>query len=84
MPEDVKTIEDLFPDAPEYSVPLPQDELRLLSSLPDHHPHETVQEVEQDDEAACRRLEKRGLVKVHRWKDDPIAVRPTMYAGRLS
>jgi hypothetical protein len=23
-------------------------------------------------------------VKVHRWKDDPIAHRPTMYAGRLA
>jgi hypothetical protein len=71
---------DLFPEAPSFPPALPGDELRLLASLP---AYDTVQEISVEDEAACRRLERRGLVKVHRWKDDPIAIRPTLYAGRL-
>lgn len=70
----------LFERLPEFPPALPDDELRLLATLPDY---DTVREIEPDEEAACRRLEKRGLVKVHRWKDDPIAIRPTMHAGRL-
>jgi len=71
---------DLFPDLPEFALPLPQDELRLLASLPEW---ETVLEIAQEDEAACRRLERRGLVKVHRWKADPVSLRATMYAGKV-
>ena len=75
---------DLFGgNLPKCQLPLPQDELRLLVRLPIYGPQKTMQAIEQDDEATCRRLEKRSLVKVHRWKDDPIASRPTLYAGRL-
>ena len=74
----------LFPFLRSHPPALPDDELRLLRDLPlytDNDP--VVRAVEQEDEATCRRLERRGLVKVHRWKDDPIATRPTLYAGRL-
>lgn len=75
---------ELFQDLPRFPVALPDDELRLLATLPDYDPiTQEVMEIDQDDEAAARRLEKRGLIKVHRWKDDPIAIRLTMYAGRL-
>jgi hypothetical protein len=70
----------LFGDLPVFPAALPQDEMALLASLPTW---DTVEEVRQENEAAARRLEKRGLIKIHRWKDDPIAIRPTMYAGRL-
>lgn len=76
MPDEL----ELFADLPEFPVALPDDELRLLARLP---VYDTTQEIDWEDEAACRRLEKRGLVKVHRQKDDPIAMRPTMYAGKL-
>jgi hypothetical protein len=72
---------DLFPSLPDDPAPLAHDEASLLADLPIW---DTVQAVPDDKEAICRRLEKRGLVKVHRWKDDPIAIRPTMYAGRLA
>ncbi len=64
--------------------PLDAEAAALLVSLPDYNDCEAVQAIDDADEAACRRLERRGLVKVHRWKDDPIAHRPTMYAGRLA
>lgn len=70
----------LFGDLPTYPVELPADERLLLASLPIW---DAVAQVGYLDEAACRRLEKRGLVKVHRWKDDPITIRPTLYAGKL-
>ena len=73
----------LFGEMPDHPAPLPRDEVTLLASLPLYGADQCVREVALDEEAACRRLEKRGLVKVHRWKDDPIAVRRTMYAGRL-
>lgn len=71
---------DLFPDAPRFSVTLPEDELRVLSYLPDW---EAVTRIDDRDEAAARRLEKRGLIKLHRWKDDPIAIRAALYGGKL-
>ena len=71
---------DLFPDAPQFPPALPDDELRLLASLPIY---DTTREIDWCEEAAARRLEKRGLIKIHRQKDDPIAIRPTMYAGKL-
>lgn len=70
----------LFNNLPEFPVALPDDELRLLSRLPEY---ERVQEVAEEDHAACRRLERRGLVKVQREKSDPVAMRPTWYAGKL-
>lgn len=70
----------LFPDLPDDPAPLPREEAALLARLPFW---QTVEEIPEQDEAACRRLLKRGLVKIHRWKDDPIAIRPTMYAGRV-
>lgn len=74
----------LFGELPQGDLPLDAEAAALLVSLPDYADRQSVQAIDQNDEAACRRLEKRGLVKVHRWKDDPIAIRPTMYAGRVS
>ena len=71
---------DMFPDAPRFPPSLPDDEISLLAKLPDW---DTVTKVDEDDEPAARRLEKRGLIKMHRWKDDDLAIRPTMYAGKL-
>jgi hypothetical protein len=73
----------LFPALPAFPAALPADELALLASLPEYGENECVQEIEPHEEAPCRRLEKRGLVKVHRWKDDPCAMSTTMYAGKL-
>lgn len=70
----------LFDAPPQFPPALPDDELRLLASLPDY---DTVRELAPEEAAAARRLERRGLVKLHRWKDDPIAIRPILYAGRL-
>lgn len=74
----------LFENLPQFPPALPDDELRLLAKLPDYSDRQSVTAVNEDEEAACRRLEKRGLIKVHRWKDDPVAYRPTLYAGKLS
>jgi hypothetical protein len=71
----------LFEDLPEFPSALPGDELRLLAHLPEW---DTVEAIEPEDEAAARRLERRGLVRLHRWKDDPISIRPTLYGGKLS
>jgi hypothetical protein len=76
--------DSLFGDLPAFPPALPEDELRLLAILPNYGPDETVQEIDQGDEAACRRLERRGLIKVKRWKDDPVGVRRTLYAGRTA
>jgi len=71
-------------DLPQRDVPLDSEAAALLVSLPDYSDRQSVQAIDQADEAACHRLERRGLVKVHRWKDDPISIRPTMYAGRVA
>lgn len=73
---------DLFGNLPDDPAPLHPDDAALLASLPIYP---TVQEIDWDTqaEAACRRLEKRGHVKIHRWKTDSINIRPTMYVGRL-
>ncbi len=70
----------LFGDLPDDPAPLARDEKVLLADLPIYP---MTQAVSQRDEGCCRRLERRGLVKVHREKDDPIAIRATFYAGRL-
>jgi hypothetical protein len=70
----------LFGELPDDPVPLHPDDAALLASLP---VYPTVAEMGVDLEARCRRLERRGLVKIHRWKNDPIAIWPTMYVGRL-
>jgi hypothetical protein len=72
----------LFANLPDDPAPLPPIDAALLASLPTYP---TVQEIGWDTqaEAACRRLEKRGYVKVHRWKTDTINIRPTMHVGRL-
>lgn len=73
----------LFPALPDDPVPLPPDDAALLARLPLYGVDQCIEQIAEEDEAICHRLERRGLVKLHRWKDDPIAVRPTMYAGRL-
>jgi hypothetical protein len=72
----------LFGELPDDPVPLHPDDAVLLASLP---VYPAVEEMDWDIdlEARCRRLERRGLVKIHRWKNDPIAVRPSMNVGRL-
>lgn len=71
---------DMFPGAPQFPPKLPDDELRVLRYLPDW---DTVTEIHEGDAAAARRLEKRGLVKLRRWKDDPIQYMPTLYGGKM-
>lgn len=69
---------ELFGLLPDDYAPLPPNEAAFLAELP---VWPTTQEVE--DETICRRLERRGLVKVERHKADPIAIRPIWYAGRV-
>jgi hypothetical protein len=71
---------DLFGDLPAFPPALPDDELRLLAALPER---DEVQEIEQQDWATARRLQRRGLIKIHRWLDDPAGTFRTMYAERL-
>ena len=70
----------LFGDLPDDPAPLPSSDAGLLASLPIYP--ETVA-LDDWDEASARRLERRGVIKIHREKSDPIAHRPTWYAGRL-
>jgi hypothetical protein len=72
----------LFGDLPDDPAPLDPDDAALLHDLPIYP---ETQEIDWDMavEARCRRLERRGLVKIERHKNDPIAIRPTMYAGRV-
>jgi hypothetical protein len=77
--------EELFQTLPAFPPSLPDEELALLRSLPLYDSeNQTVREIDADEERVARRLERKGLIKVHRWKDDPLAIRPTLYAGRLS
>lgn len=70
----------LFGMLPDDPAPLAADDAAFLASLPIYG---TVQEVLAKDEPTCLRLERRGMVKVHRWKTDPIALRPSLHVGRL-
>jgi hypothetical protein len=70
----------LFGDLPDDPTPLDPDDAALLRGLPIYP---ETQEIDGDmAEARCRRLERLGFVKIERHKNDPIAIRPTMYAGR--
>ena len=71
----------LFEALPEFPVSLPDDELSLLARL-NGCDWPTNQEIDWRDYPAARRLEKRGLIKIARQKDDPVAHYPTWYAGR--
>ncbi len=76
--------EGLFSNLPSFPTGLGDDELRFLRSLPRYDQElQTVRQVDDHEEKIARRLARLGLVKIHRWKDDPLAIRPTMYAGRL-
>lgn len=68
----------LFDHLPTHPLPLPQSALRLWRGLP-RWPITTA--VDCDREADARRLERLGLVRVRRERDDPLAIRPTLYAG---
>jgi hypothetical protein len=70
----------LFEDLPEFPPALPDDELRLLAALPEW---DTVSEIAEEEHAAARRLERRGLIKIQREKIDPCAMRPTWFGGVL-
>lgn len=82
MADENKT--ELFAPLPDSVPPLAHDEASLLRHLPIYGEDEHVTAIQPEWESVCRRLEKRGLVKVRRWKDDPISIRPTLYAGRLA
>ena len=71
---------ELFELLPAYPKALPDDELRFLASLPEW---DTVQELLDEEIAVARRLARRGLVKISRWKADPSGVVCTYGAGRL-
>jgi len=72
----------LFDALPEYPAALPDDEMALLGKLRGCE-WPTNQEVDWQDRPAARRLERRGLIKIGRTKDDPVAIDPTWYAGKL-
>lgn len=72
----------LFNALPVFPVSLPADELAVLAKLSGCD-WPTNQEIKWQDHAAARRLEKRGLIKISRQKDDPVAIEPTWYAGKL-
>lgn len=71
----------LFEKLPQFPHALPDDELRLLSSLPEW---DVTQELSDEEHAPARRLEKRGLIKIQRHKMDTIAIAPTWFAGKLT
>ena len=71
----------LFDELPVFQVALPEDELALLAKL-NGCDWPTNQALEWEEHAAARRLEGRGLLKISRQKDDPIASYPTWYAGK--
>jgi|688.fasta_scaffold1830030_1 hypothetical protein len=71
----------LFDALPVFPVALPDDELSLLAKLKGCD-WPTNQALEWGEHAAARRLESRGLLKISRQKDDPIASYPTWYAGK--
>ena len=73
----------LFETLPSFAVPLPQAELQLLVTLPWYGEDERVAEINPCDEPLARRLERRGLIKIQRQKMDPVAIRPTWFAGRI-
>jgi hypothetical protein len=56
----------LFGPLPSFPPSLPEDELRLLRELPDWP---TVQDVDNADTAPLRRLQRRGLVRVTRYRE---------------
>lgn len=56
----------LFGPLPTFPPSLPADELRLLRDLPDWP---TVQDVDDADMAPLRRLQRRGLVRVTRYRE---------------
>lgn len=74
------SIPTMFGDLPNHAAPLPPEDAALLVSLPEWP---TTTEVDQTDHPSCRRLERRGLLKVSREKMDPVAIQPTWFAGRL-
>lgn len=72
----------LFTVLPILPASLPYDELALLAKLRGCN-WPTNQEVDWEDRAAARRLEKRGLIKISRQKMDPVALEPEWFAGKL-
>jgi hypothetical protein len=71
----------LFDDLPVFPAALPDDELRLLADL-EGCEWPAQQEIDESRHGPARRLEDTGLVRISCQKDDPVATRPTWYAGR--
>jgi hypothetical protein len=71
---------DLFSDLPSFPPALPDDELQFLAKLP---LWDSAMRLDDEEHAIARRLEKRGLIKISRSKDDPCASRSTWWAGKL-
>jgi hypothetical protein len=76
------SVEDalLFEALPIFPVALPNDELRILAWLSEWP---TTVQLQEDQHAAARRLERRGLIKISREKSDPVQHWPDWYAGKL-
>jgi len=70
----------LFDRLPVFPPALPTDEIRLLARLPQW---DEMAEIEPEEEAACRRLARRRLVKISRQLADPAGTLRIMYAGRI-
>lgn len=70
----------LFDHLPAFPIALPDEELAMLRSLPEWP---TTVEVDPERNYLARRLERRGLIKIERYKTDPIALCPTWFAGKL-
>lgn len=73
----------LFDNLPTFPVALPDDELALLAKLGGCD-WPCNQEIDWEDRAPARRLERRGLIKISRQKMDPVAMEPDWFAGKLA
>ncbi|MCW1985351.1 UNVERIFIED_ORG: muconolactone delta-isomerase [Sphingomonas sp. R1F5B] len=73
----------LFDDLPRQDVPLTATEQAFLETLPVYAPNCTIRALYPEEEAMARHLAKRGLVHLHRWRDDPSYSDATsLFAGR--
>lgn len=72
----------LFDSLPVFPAALPADELALLARIEGSNWPDVV-EIDWEDRATARRLEKRGLIKISRQKMDPVALEPDWFAGKL-
>lgn len=65
---------EILIDLPKFPPALPDDELRLLASLPEW---DTQQELTHEEWPIARRLERKGLIKISRTQE-------MLFAGKLA